>query len=488
MKIFYMGAEVPSNRLLLGSAGARAVGFSYWRASRRGLPKTKTYLLSNYFPEDMEILVYPGIPKNQTLERIDLEDFAADYEEFIVNNIDRISYFTELSHRQVGPDFIRDQRDTVWSEMPPAKFLPVWKPESGQEGLQELADRYLDIALPGEAIEDAVWLPRVAKTLINRHETRFHAMGTARPDNLRQVPVKTTSTLSWLSPMTRGETIVWDGTRLVRYPKSMKEQARPRHKAVYEKAGLSFEKIVADDSEELCRLAVWSFDQLETRLIMTEGSNIYDSFEDPAGEDYAETLPAVSDRSGVEMRKLEPRKPDEMLNLPVFGFDVKTIIEKDDQGNDVLKDVPVVQTRDNSLRQCDTCFVASNCPAFKPQNTCAFKLPVEVKTKEQLKSLINAIIEMQGQRVAFMRFAEEMNGGYADPNVSQEIDRLFKLIKTTKELDDSREFIRMTVERQGSAGVLSQIFGEKAQILKELPNEGLNEDQTTQIIKGAIEE
>lgn len=221
---------------------------------------------------------------------------------------------------------------------------------------------------------------------------------------------------------------------------------------------------------------------------MTQGSNIYDSFEDPAGEDYAETLPAVSDRSGVEMRKLEPRKPDEMLNLPVFGFDVKTIIEKDDAGNDVLKDVPVVQTRDNSLRQCDTCFVASNCPAFKPQNTCAFKLPVEVKTKEQLKSLINAIIEMQGQRVAFMRFAEEMNGGYADPNVSQEIDRLFKLIKTTKELDDSREFIRMTVERQGSAGVLSQIFGEKAQILKELPNEGLNEDQTTQIIKGAIEE
>jgi hypothetical protein len=27
---------------------------------------------------------------------------------------------------------------------------------------------------------------------------------------------------------------------------------------------------------------------------------------------------------------------------------------------------------------------------------------------------------MQGQRVAFMRFAEEMNGGYADPNLSQE--------------------------------------------------------------------
>jgi hypothetical protein len=264
----------------------------------------------------------------------------------------------------------------------------------------------------------------------------------------------------------------------------MKEQARPRHKAVYEKAGLNFDKILADDTEELCKLAVWSFDQLEMRLTVMSGSNIYDSFEDPAGDDYMEKHPSVSDRKGVEMRKLEPRNPDEMGNLPVFGYEVKTEVD----ANGVIKDIPVIQSQTTSLRQCDTCFVASNCPAFKPQSVCAFKLPVEVKTKEQLKSLINAVIEMQGQRVAFMRFAEEINGGYADPNVSQEIDRLFKLIKTTKELDDSREFIRMTVERQGSAGVLSQIFGEKAAILNEIPNGGLSEEQTTQIIKGAIED
>jgi hypothetical protein len=488
MNIIYLGAEVPSNRLLLGSAGARSVGVSYWRLVKRGLPKTKIYLLNNYFPEEMDILVHPGIPRTQEITRTELEEFAADYEEFVVNNIDRITRFTEINHFQVSPDFVRDQRDTVWAEMPPAKFLPVWSHESGKKGLEDIADKYLDIAIPGEAIEDAVWLPGTVQKLIRTTGTRFHAMGTARPDNLRQVPVETASTLAWLSPMTRGETIIWDGTRLVRYPKSMKEQARPRHKAVYEKAGLEFDKIVNDDPQELCRLAVWSFDQLETRLTVMSGSNIYDSFEDPAGDDYAENVPVVSDRLGVEMRKLEPRNPAEIGNLPVFGFNIKTIVEKDEDGNDVLKDVPVIQSRDTSLRQCDTCFVASNCPAFKPQNMCAFNLPVEVKTKDQLKSLINAIIEMQGQRVAFMRFAEEMNGGYADPNVSQEIDRLFKLIKTTKELDDSREFIRMTVERQGSAGVLSQIFGEKAQVLKEIPNGGISEDDTTKIIQQAIEE
>lgn len=484
MNIIYLGAEVPSNRILLGKAGARHVGFSYWRLTKRGLPKTKLFLLENYFPEDMKILVHPGIPRGQEIERTFLEEFAADYEEFVMNNIARIDKFTEINHPQVSPDFVRDQRETVWAEMPPAKFLPVWNPATGQQGLGSLTARYLDVALPGEAIEETTWLAGMAQRLVRTEGTRFHALGCARPDNLRQVPVETAATLSWISPMTRGETILWDGTRLVRYPKTMKEQARPRHKAVYEKANVDFDKILADDSEELCKLAVWSFDQLETRLTVMSGSNLYDSFEDPAGDDYAEAPLSISDRKGVEMRKLEPRNPDEMGNLPVFGYELKTEVDADG----VIKDIPVIQSQSTSLRQCDTCFVAANCPAFKPQAVCAFKLPVEVKTKEQLKSLINAIIEMQGQRVAFMRFAEEMNGGYADPNVSQEIDRLFKLIKTTKELDDSREFIRMTVERQGSAGVLSQIFGEKANVLKEIPNGGLNEEQTTEIIKGAIEE
>jgi hypothetical protein len=188
------------------------------------------------------------------------------------------------------------------------------------------------------------------------------------------------------------------------------------------------------------------------------------------------------------MRKLEPRNPEEMGNLPVFGYTNKSVVEQDEDGNDVIKDVTILESQSTSLRVCDTCFVASNCPAFKPQSVCAFKLPVEVKTTEQVKGLLNAIIEMQGQRVAFMRFAEEMNGGYADPNLSQEIDRLYSLIGKLNDMGSSKEFIRMTVEKSGSAGVLSSIFGDKAQALRELPNGGLNEAQTTEIIRQSLED
>jgi len=488
MKIIYLGAEVPSNRTLLETTTANHVGVSYWRLMKRGLPKKSDYLLENYFAKDFYIYVHPGIPKGTRLDRLDLEVFAAEYEDFIANNIDRLTSFTEINGDWVPEDFVDNQRKTAWSEVPPGKFQPVWNPQTGLKGLKKLVDVYLDIAIPGDAIEANSQLASATRAHVIQDGTRFHALGCAKPDNLRQVKVESASTLSWMSPMLHGETIVWDGTRLVRYPKKMKDQARVRYQSTYTKAGLDADKILEDDPQEVCKLAVWSYEQFEMRINTMNHSEddelLYDNSEGSEVEQSGETTPAHIDNKGVQMRKLEPREADEIVNLPVFGYDVKT--EVDEHG--VIKDIPVIQSQQTSLRVCDTCFVASNCPAFKPQSVCAFKLPVDVKTKEQLKSLINAVIEMQGQRVAFMRFAEEMNGGYADPNVSQEIDRLFKLIKTTKELDDSREFIRMTVERQGSAGVLSSIFGERAQVLNELPAGGLNEEQTTKIIKDLTEE
>jgi hypothetical protein len=488
MRIVYMGAEVPSNRVLLETTTANHVGFSYWRAMKRGLPKKSDFLLENYFSKDTYIYVHPGIPKGTRLDRLDLEVFAAKYEDFIATNIDRLTYFTEISGDFASREFVDQQRRTAWSEVPPGKFLPVWSSETGLRGLKALTDTYLDIAISGEAIEHDSQLASATRLHATKDGSRFHALGCAKPDNLRQVKVETASTLSWLSPMMHGETIIWDGTRLVRYPKKMKEQARARYRHIYEKAGIDADKIFEDDPQEVCRLAVWSYEQFEMKVNrMThedEEEFLYDKSEGSEVGESGEKGVSVPDNKGVQMRKIEPRNPDEIANLPVFGY--KTTTEVDDDG--VIQERVSIETQGASLRQCDTCFIASNCPAFKPQSMCAFKLPIEVKTKDQLKALLNAIIEMQGQRVAFMRFAEEMNGGYADPNLSQEIDRLYKLVAQMQEMGSSKEFIRMTVERQGSAGVLSSIFGDKAQALKELPNGGLNEVETTEIIRKSIEE
>jgi hypothetical protein len=473
-KLVFLGAEVPSNKVILGTMNAKRVGFSYWGAVKRGLPTTKKFLLSDRFVDEVEIYVFPGVPASAQLTQEELEEFCADYENFISENLNRITVFTEVQHQNLSDEFVSAQRLAAWNDVDDEKFGVIYTTGN----LEDLATRYLNVFVSGEVAEV---LAPICRKLSAQHGTRFHVMGMAKPDLLRNSPFETASTLSWLSPMMRGETIVWYGNQLHRYPKSMKDQARSRYKAAYEAAGLDFDKILADDAVEVSKLAVWSFQRLEEWL--NSGSLISDISDDKLPPNLSQTTPLTTDISVAETNKLIARNPAEMTTLPVLGVEVSRVIETDETGRDVLKDVPVIRSNSTSLRQCNTCFVKDNCPAFKPDNACAFSLPVEVKTKEQLKGLINSLLEIQGQRVAFAKFTEDLNGGYPDPNVGQEMDRFFKMLKTIKELDESKEMMRVTVERNGAAGVLSSLFGERASKLNELPNNGLSEDQTNEVIR-----
>jgi hypothetical protein len=501
MELVFNGAEVGSNRTLLEGMKVESMGLNYWGLRKRGLPKTKKWLISEHFLPETKVYIESGASQADKagLGRQELLDLAADYQEFLVDNADRATAFQEFDSLVLGQAWVEAQR-SFFSNDP--KLWVVWHQEYGLTNLRALAESHSNVLIPNDEIEAVTNLAAVTRNYSNQFGTNFHALGCAKPDNLRQIPFVTASTLSWLSPMRRGETIIWDGMKLVRYPKKMKDQARPRYKSIVDKAGLDYLAFVQDSTLESTRVAVWSYKQMESAMDKKSPNfHIIDGGKEGKVSDNSDTLytglmmelgGVPSDNSDVEVRKqsateVVQRDPEEMQNLPVFGFKTKTIVETDENGKDILRDVPVVQTQQTSLRQCNTCFVASNCPAFKPDNQCAFNLPVEVKTKDQLKSLLTAIIEMQGQRVAFMRFAEEMNGGYADPNLSQEIDRLLKLVGNVNEMDQNKEFIQITASRQSSGGVLSAIFGDRAQALRELP-ESLKEDSVTKIIQQSIEE
>ena len=431
------------------------------------------------------------------LSKQELEEYAADYEEFIAMNYDRIEGWVEFDSEVMGLPWITQQRAAF--ERDP-KMWVVWHESYSVALLQKWAAEYPNIAIPGTAIDAVTSLSAITRSLVQKYQTKFHGLAVAKPDNLRSIPFETASTLSWLSPMRRGETIIWDGMKLVRYPKKMKAQARPRYKNMVERAGLDFKKFVEDDTLESTRVAVWSYLQLEKTMdkdkpkfgVIQGGKKdkVSDNSDDTLYTGLMEMGGYLSDNSGDEERKLErteviQRDPQEVTSMPVFGYQMKTIVENEN-GIDVLKDVPVVQSNTASLRQCDTCFVAANCPAFKPQNTCAFNLPIEVKTPEQLKAMNTALLEMQAQRVAFMRYSEELNGGYADPNVSQEMDRYFKMLDSMKKLDEQKEFIQISSSRSTSGGVLSAIFGDKVQAMKEYP-QVISEEKTTMIIKDKLE-
>lgn len=496
MNIVFLGGEVPSHRILLVNAGVKHIGVNYYRLVKRGLPKSKPYLLSERFPEDVSIYIDGGGHQlnDLNLTERELEEYAADYQDWLTLNEDRITMATELDVKALGSNWINHERRTFWEDFGVDKFAAVWHQETGHVALHGLAQRYTNIAILGESIEDDTSLAARSRAIQQEFpEVKFHGIACARPDNLRSVPLSTASTLSWLSPMMRGETIVWDGTRLVRYQKKMKDQARPRYKAVIEKARLDYDKVLNDDSNEVTKLAIWSYLQLEaslnkkSHLSVVSEEKLSDNSADKDDPGSAETMGPDADNRGVEVRKeFKLKQPEETFTLPVFGVTTKTVMEKDELGRDVIKDVATLNSTSTSFRQCSSCFISSNCPAFKPNSACSFNLPVEIKTKDQLKAMLNTIIEMQVGRVAFARFAEELNGGYPDPNTGVEIDRLFKIVGETKKLEENKEFVRMTVERQTSGGVMSALFGDKANTLRELPI-GLTEGESARIINDKLE-
>jgi hypothetical protein len=61
------------------------------------------------------------------------------------------------------------------------------------------------------------------------------------------------------------------------------------------------------------------------------------------------------------------------------------------------------------------------------------------------------------------------------------------MLEKLKALDENKEFIQITAQRNASQGVLSAIFGDRVQAAKEV-NRGLSEEQTTLIIQQNIEE
>ena len=502
MRIFYLGAEVPSNRKLLVNRGVTTFGFSYFRALKRGFPKTKMFEFNDYFPSESSIVVHPGVSEMKGLNKEEVERLAADYQDFVVTHLDRVTAFVEFDADQMGDAWIDTQR-AFWNQAG-EKFWPVWKPEKSMRELFDLAQEFPEVAL-GSYNTSSHQITGQMRAMASQHGTSFHGLAISSPEDLRQIPFQTVSTLSWASPMMRGETIIWDGTRLVRYPKKMKDQARSRYKSVIDKAGLDYGAILNDDAKEITNLAIWSYQKLEESMDKKKPGNnpfrVIDGGSDTDNDvdNSTELMTGLSgillgdvDNSAVDVRKTSnvptPRNATEKAYLPVLGVSSKTVVEVGEDGRETLREAPVLSSTGTSLRQCNTCVVASNCPAFKADSECAFSLPVEIKTKDQLKALLNAIIEMQGSRVAFARFTEELNGGYPDPNLSQEIDRLFDLVEKLKSLEDNKEFVRMTFERQGGAGVLSSIFGDRAQVLKELDNGGFNADQTTQIIKQTVQE
>lgn len=168
--------------------------------------------------------------------------------------------------------------------------------------------------------------------------------------------------------------------------------------------------------------------------------------------------------------------------LPVFDVSVSEVA--DPRFGTVHESVTLTSSQD-TLRTCDTCFLSATCPQSKPGATCAYNLPVAIRTEAQAKALMYTMVEIQANRVAFARFAEEVNGGYPDPVVGMEMDRLVKMTEKVLRPTGHKERLTVSVESEGTGGfsgggVLSSIFGARPEAQAPQPIKVIESDQVVE--------
>jgi len=112
MKIIFGGTEVGSNRTLLESVGVTRMALSFYALKKRGLPKTKLWLVSEHFPSGVEVVLDSGIAQAERdgLSKEELISLAAEYQEFVANNLDSIWAFVEVDSKVLGLDWVLQER------------------------------------------------------------------------------------------------------------------------------------------------------------------------------------------------------------------------------------------------------------------------------------------------------------------------------------------------------------------------------------------
>jgi hypothetical protein len=461
--VFFGGAEGPTNRNRLLSNGVRNLSFNYHSLYER----SKTPNLDTLAGPDADIFLYSGTSSaNDNMDkRTDAEwgQYLDDYLATVTENIDRVALATEFAFQGLSLADIQHMREDFWDQLPEDSWAPIWIPD---EQLESLAEAYSNVVIPAAALRqsEADDFARVLRTLSRKHEVSFHLMGALQDEWIRRAEPASIITSAWTASTRYGETLLWDSHTIRRIPAEEKDKARRRYKHIIEALGCDADKVRADDPEEVSKLAIMSILAWEERWSQR---NVPDTKPVPPPEEKTVSTALAPITKGPIERNVALAEGRAML--PVMQ-----VVQREDETG---IHEPEVRSRSSSLRKCDTCPLATYCPAFEVGSDCAYDIPVQIRTKDQLLSVMSTLVEIQGQRALFARFAEELEGGMPTKTTSAELQRFFEMTEKMKAISDDRDFMQVTIQARGNAGVIGRLFGDRSsEAVRALP-EPINADE-----------
>jgi hypothetical protein len=410
MKLYLGGTEVKLWRDLMAEQKVENVGLSYMGLRRRVKTDTNSWSIENNFPVEQDIFLDSGaytLNKSGTeFTNLQAEELAENYVKFVKNNIDRVNLVSEFDAQVLGYDYIRAMREDFFDDISPDKFMPIWHPYYGIDELEKMVSSYTVVGI-AEVDSAGDVISSKLNNLVSRYGVRLHGVAMTGRKMMKEVRWDSCASMSWLSPSKFGDTILWRNGTLHRYPKDYKERCRKQNYKYLNDSGFDADKILADDTTEVLKLSMWSWGEFTADL--NKRSNYH----------------------GSEQKT---------SNMDILGQEVDTLRGKNPNAELALSAPIVPQTSmfEQSLNNKD----------------------VAPKTLEQRRSLHSALVDMQAQRVLILKLTEDKEPGYVNPELSGEIDRLNKMLKTQADMEKQGFTINNEIViPQVGEGFMSKAFG-----------------------------
>ena len=426
MKLFFAGAESPSHLEKLRSCGVERVAVNITALAKRRSAKNslKGWATKERF-DGLEWMLYADSPITPWSPALEVLDGCEVEPEMVIGPL------SWVEETRLGDS-------DLW-------FVPTWD-GIDQSLLRSHVEAFEGVFLP-DVVVDNHRATVAARSSVQRPPVGFLGAITGRSRGLNQFDGVVSS--AWWSVEKYGETQVWATNRMVRLSAEDKLAKRQKYKSAIEAMGVNVDAVMADDPSESALLAIRSWQALE----QVTGARFDQS---------------VADNDTPRSSPVQGREPIAVANgatqgrhvvLPVMGFDNTTTTTTDEDGNTVTEQgEQVLSIPAEPVRKCDSCFLAGNCPGYRPQQSCAYSIPIAIRSKDQLQAVLRACVEIQTQRVMLGRFGEEVNGT-PEPEVGKELDRLFNMVAQWKEIEDNRDTLKINVEAKAHSGVLSRLFG-----------------------------
>jgi hypothetical protein len=300
-----------------------------------------------------------------------------------------------------------------------------------------------------------------------RYPAKLHGLGITGPDDVSSLPLTTASSTSWISPTKYGDTHIWAGGRFHWYPKRSSDDARRRHTLDVEQAGFDPEAYAAGDRKEVARYTIWAWKQYEAHMSELRGTGMgqvvaINGSVGTTGNRQNEGGSVGTTDGESSSRQLVVRRERTQV-FPGLSFRSEELEPAGQNDETPARTVNVPAVADTGLRACSSCYLAKRCPAFDPESTCAYKFPLEIRTRPQLMASLQGLLEMQYSRVIFARAAEEMDGSVINADTSSAIKDYMKMVEMMKNIESDPSFLRVEAKGPAAQGLVSMLVAAATQ-------------------------